>query len=183
MKSSIEKTLEFMVKDDLNHLKKSIGKRIAEEIRERLVKAAGIAIESFYNDYRPDYYHRTYGFITNAYKPYYTMSGDYYYGGIRLTPEDLPDVYQTPRREYQNDKYGVYQSVIGDYENVDSPVFLGGWHGPTYMRRDRFRPFPMRPDPLHLILDERKKIINNPKEIIDKALSNIRKEQFNILEF
>lgn len=136
----------------------NVCRATAGGIRDELTQEAASAIAYFYyEDYpNPKVYNRHFQFENNSFEKYYAKSGKYYYGGVRLTPEQMNDVYQ--------------QSVDIVFDSVYS-----GLHGPViaYLRAGNQLPI-MTPSPLERILNKRDEIIQNPQEYIERAKQRVK---------
>jgi len=191
-KVTVDENFFVQLNNELQIFKSDIGNYIAAEASRRLSTAALDATRDFYIDYEPVRYKRHYQFYksgkSKAFKPYRnsnTLKGKYY-GGIRLTPESLDDVYEL-------DKYDVYGLVMGcvigkdatddpDIVDYDSIYALGGYHGPySYLQGD---PPPMRPDPITRIFEELDNIYAEQDSLIKKAVTqSTKKRNYKLLSF
>lgn len=130
----------------------------AGTIRDELTKETASAIAAFYADYTPKYYRRHfYNFQNNSFRKYYSNKhGSVYYGGVKLTPSRMADIYQNPTEE-------VFDFVYHGFHGVSS-----GFVSPK-----TFSVTPvMKPSPLELIYKKKDYIVNN----IDKYIKNAQKQ-------
>lgn len=144
--------------DEIARIKKysaDVCRTAAGLIRDELTKTAAEAIELFYQNYDPSSYDRHYyNFRENSFEKYYAKSGNYYYGGVKLTPENMEDIYTRDKGNPQE----VFESVYA------------GFHGPIvgYMRAGFQIPI-MNPSPMDLIVAKRDEIVTNPGKYIQNA--------------
>lgn len=124
---------------------------IADDMRE----SARYAIDEFYNDYSPKYYHRHYfNFKENSYKRYYkNQHNKIFIGGIEFTPERMKDIYQDPTQE-------VFDTVYAGFHGVSS----------MFISPNSFTVTPrMNPSPIQIIKKKRDNITHNIDKYINKA--------------
>ena len=150
------------LRDEIKRIADKKMVRIAAKIRDDLTETAGSAIQAFYNNYRPGsdgeplYYQRHYwNFEEHSFQKYYahSLSSDIYYGGVRLTPELMYDV-------YREDTFEVFTSVYS------------GYHGPKELYNSYTKRIPpiMSPSPRERIIlrrDEIKRQLENHTYDID----------------
>lgn len=107
-------------KDELREYALQIKKDMAQDVKSYLLDAAASAIEAFYNSYTPISYHRHYwNFRQNSYTGYYkNPHNSVIYGGIRLTPEEIRDIYRADTNTVFN---GFMAGMHGNIMMVGSP--------------------------------------------------------------
>lgn len=127
------------------------------KIRDELFEEAQSGVNNFYADYSPSSYHRHYyNLMSNAFEKYYAHAGDRWYGGIRLTPGSMDDIY------YKNS-----HPVSGS--EVFHTAFEQGWHGPP-----EYTPVPpMGQPPKEQVERKRDEIVANIQSYIDGASSGV----------
>ena len=143
--------------DDIKKFGSNIAREIAIHAREELTMAYAGAIEIFYDSYHPEKYHRSWE-LRYSYQKYYTNAhGDIFYGGVRITADEMEDVHQDPNEEV------LYYA-------------LHGWHG--HPARDIYR----EPTPLELIYEYRDYVLDNIQSWANDAINNAKtKYKYNML--
>lgn len=128
-----------------------IAAKSMQLIADDLAEEAKYAIESFYDDYTPLYYHRHYdNFRKRSYKRHYrNYYNKNFVGGIVFTPELMYDYYKAPT------------------DWVATTVYAG-YHGPASMQTPPRAPI-MSPSPMDILLRKRDYIEKNIDHYIDKA--------------
>lgn len=148
------------VKDEIRQYCKKVLSNVAGQIRDELTQEAQYAIEDFYNDYNPLYYHRHYwNFYNNSFKKYYSNPhGVIFRGGVELTPQDMSDIYQDPIQE-------VFDSVYAGFHGVSS----------MFVSPKSFSITPcMSPSPMKRLLDKRDQIIADIDDYVERAIDNVK---------
>lgn len=133
--------------DDLKKYSTQFCVGMATQVRDDLTKSAAVAIESFYQDYEPLFYHRHYyNFRDKSFKKYYENRHNHIVrGGVYLSPELMDSVYQDPVEQ-------VFDMVYHGYHGVAS-----GFNAPY-----SFTPVHvMSPSPLEIIEESRDVIVNH----------------------
>ena len=145
------KNCKVTISDQLYKDLKKYGEQfcvgMATQVRDKLTISAAVAIESFYQDYKPIYYARHYyNFRDNSFKKFYeNKHGHIVRGGVELSPENMDSIYQDPKEE-------VFDMVYAGYHGVAS-----GFNAPY-----TFTPVPiMRSSPLEIIEEASDSIINH----------------------
>lgn len=146
-----------------------IGRITAGKIRDDLTEEAKIAIQAFYDDYSPKYYHRHYyNFKKNSFKKYYANPHNkIYYGGVELTPEALDDLYQDNTEQ-------VFDSVYAGFHGVASMIGEGYYSIGQTPQKFALVPRRMSPSPMQRLLDKRDYIEKNIQDYLDYAQSKVQ---------
>ena len=148
------------VEKELRQYCKKVLSNVAGQVRDELTLEAQYAIEDFYNDYNPLYYHRHYwNFYNNSFKKYYSNAhGIIFRGGVELTPQEMSDIYQDSTNE-------VFDSVYAGFHGVSS----------MFVSPKSFSVTPrMSPSPMERILDKRDYIIKNVDKYVQDAIKNVK---------
>ena len=77
------------LKEDIKKYLETFANAYVNKAAELLTEEAKSAVKYFYDDYDPKYYLRTDNFKKNSYKKYLKNNGRYYYGGVRLSSENM----------------------------------------------------------------------------------------------
>ena len=113
MAGVIDKTdIEADIKKFVEIYCKTGAKIAGEEFEKRAKKA----IQAFYNDHSPSWYHRT-GNMQHSFKKYYHNNSDIIYGGVRIGTEDMGS-------------YG-YAYKFGSWHKVPGPYYPYGQDNPS----------------------------------------------------
>ena len=147
--------------DDLKKYGKNFCIGMATQVRDDLTKSAAVAVESFYQDYRPFYYQRNYyNFRKKSFKKFYENKHQQIIrGGVELSPEHMDSLYQDPVSEVFDMFYAGYHGVASGFGGVGINRQTGAI---TEYEPYSFTPVPiMRPSPLEIIQEYRDTIINH----------------------
>lgn len=148
--------------DELRHNIDEVCRIVAGRMRDELTKEAALAIETFYADYKPKYYNRHYrNFRKNSYTKYYSKSGKWYYGGVRLTPEAMQDIYRsaTPQE--------VFDTVYAGFHGAASAIDFG------YDARPEASVPRMWPSPRQMLLNKRDELFKHRQQYINDAVKQV----------
>ena len=170
------KDMFALLEADLKRMQSVAGNAFMNECKKRMTEGAEKALEMFYDDYPepdyPKYYNRHHNFFdartrkSMAFLPYSTSSGGRYYGGIKLTPERIPNVYKSG---------GRIDNPLEVYDTV-----MNGFHGLSSVFYDN--PPRMAVSPFEYIYDTRDTMIKDLDEIFDNAVNIARKEKYAVLK-
>lgn len=94
----------------------------AETAAEEFTKSAEKAIQDFYADYSPKKYFRTDDIRDNSYRKSLRQTGKHYYGGVRVSSENMEPYTYGPSSGY---KFGT-----GNPSSIAEGVWRGGYRGP-----------------------------------------------------
>lgn len=132
-----EQKLRTELKKEIKDYLKTYAYTYTKEAAIELTKVAKSAIEAFYNDYEPNWYHRTYDLKDNSYILYHHNNGRRYYGGVRISAEKMSP--------YMNG----WNSEPTPPEIIVNSAWVHGWHGHTNRGVK-----PMSPTPLEIVQEK-----------------------------
>ena len=132
-----EKKLEKELKKEIKDYLKTYAYTYTKEASEELTKTAQYAIEAFYADYEPNWYHRTDDLRDNSYKSYHHNNGRRYYGGVRISADKMSPYMNGWNSEPTSPEIIVYSA----WEH--------GWHGHSNREIK-----PMSPTPLEIVQEK-----------------------------
>ena len=174
------------VKIDISGLEKKLNKYVqnvcrvaAGKIRDDLNEEAITAIAKFYTSYSPKHYKRHYyNFMDNSFQKYYANPHNkIYYGGVKLTPELMDDIYQADTQQ-------VFDTVYAGFHGPASMIGIGNSHPDIYGVEKFYNhplgdytinvPARMWPSPMQRLLDKKNEIIYNIQDYIDYASKKVR---------
>ena len=146
------------VEKDLKKYTHNVLYNAAKKVQEELTDEAMWAIADFYQDYTPKFYKRHYyNFMDNSYEKYYSNAhGNIYRGGVRLTPDNMDELYNYPAKN-------VFETVYD------------GWHG---LPNEWSPTEQMTPSPMEKLLERQQKIIENPHKYIEDAKKIANKDSY-----
>ena len=144
---------------DLRKYLKIFAETYCKEASKELTKTAKNAIQQFYKDYTPNIYDRTEDLKNNSYKPYYHYNGRTFYGGVRITSENMSP-YQ-PSSQSPTDPFEV------------ASFAWNGWHG--HPIRCIYTTPPIQ------IVKEKKEDKKFLEELKSKATKEAQKQNYEIL--
>ena len=149
---------------DLKKLGKNFCVGMATEVRDNLTKSAAVAIEMFYQDYDPDFYHRHYyNFRRKSFRKYYdNKHGHIVRGGVELSPDAMDDIYQDPVEQVFDMVYHGFHGVASGFINKVVPGFKApGFKEGDVIKPKSFYKIPevMDPSPLEIIYNSRNNIL------------------------
>lgn len=151
---------------DLKQYSSTVCVSLAAQVRDEMYKEAQLAIEKFYDDYKPIFYKRHYyNFRKNSFLKYYkNPHNSIVRGGIELTPYELDDLYRA------------------DKEYVFNLVYLG-YHGNVNMLPYSISNIPptMTPNPFDMLLDKRDYLIDHIDDYKDIAINKANKQAYSML--
>lgn len=160
-------------------LKKYCGKVLssaAGKIRDELTEEAFNAIVYFYTSWAPKYYRRHYyNFLEKSFEKYYSNPhGTIYRGGVKLTPEEMDDIYQHPKNDPDYDiVQEVFDSVYAGFHGVSS-MFVNPY---------TFTVTPvMDPSPMERIYARRDYIERHIDEYIDYGKSQANSQSYSTIK-
>lgn len=87
-----------VLRRDINKYVTTVAETYCKLGRKNITKAAHYAMKSFYKDYKPKYYNRTYDLYdpkkenqleNGSIVPYYHNNGNQIYGGVRITTKNM----------------------------------------------------------------------------------------------
>ena len=122
------------IRKEVKEYLKTFAITYAKEAAEGLTKTAKYAIESFYIDYSPSYYDRTYDLLNESYRRYYHNNGRRVYGGVIIDAEKMSP--------YMNG----WNGGTTEPEIIVNAAWEHGWHG--HINRGIK---PMSPTPLEIV--------------------------------
>lgn len=148
------------VEDEIRQYCKKVLSNVAGQIRDELTQEAQNAIEDFYNDYNPLYYHRHYwNFYNNSFKKYYSNAhGVIFRGGVELTPQNMSDIYKEKPEWVFDSVYAGFHGIAGMF--VSPKTF-------TVTPR-------MNPSPMEMLLAKRDNIVKNIDTYVANAEKNVK---------
>lgn len=152
-------------------LKKYCNKTLASaagKIRDDLTAEAFNAVVFFYTSWSPKYYRRHYyNFLEKSFTKYYSNPHNTIFrGGVKLTPEEMDDIYQDPTQE-------VFDSVYAGFHGVSS-MFVNPY---------TFTVTPVtEPSPMEMIIAKRDYIEQHISEYIDYGKSKANELTYSTLE-
>ncbi len=135
-----EQKLEQKLKKEIKDYLETYAYTYTKEAAIELTKVAKSAIEAFYNDYEPNWYHRTGQLKRNSYEFYHHNNGRRYYGGVRISAKDMV-AYKKRIEDGWIDR---------DPWLVVASAWEGGWHG-IYGLNTAGR---MSPTPLEIVQEK-----------------------------
>lgn len=167
--------------DDVERdLKKYFGNLLAGaagKIRDDLTQEAFNSMASFYTDWAPRYYKRHYyNFMENSFKKYYSNPhGTIYRGGVKLTPENMDNIYQKRKdMSPQEATYEVFETVYHGFHGMAS----------MFVSPHSFKVTPvMVPSPLERIKAKRDYIADHLDEYIEYGRKRARKKTYSVISF
>lgn len=125
---------ELEARKEIKEYLRTFAITYAKEAAKELTKTAKYAISSFYEDYTPMVYDRTYDLLNNSYRAYYHDNGRRIYGGVRIDAEKMSPYMDS------------FRGGITEPEIVVNTAWGSGWHGHTNRGIK-----PMTPTPLEIV--------------------------------
>lgn len=117
IEAKINKDVMKDIQADVKKYLETYARESSKYAAKKLTEKAQYCIEQFYKDYSPDYYDRTYDLRDNSYSPYVHNNGRVYFGGVRISSDDMSPYYS-----------GFSKVNTSDYTD---PIVIAqlGWHG------------------------------------------------------
>lgn len=88
-----------LLEKDIKHYLKSYAHAYAKTASVEITKMAESAIRTFYDQYSPKYYDRTFDLRDKSYSPYFHDNGQVMYGGVRINSDEMMD-YRSREKSY-----------------------------------------------------------------------------------
>lgn len=159
MKNKIKIEIPPNLKTDIQNLGNEVAKQIAIMSRDGLSECYENAIEYFYSSYSPIYYIRNVYkgrfALYSTYKKYYTNAhGNIFYGGIRISPNYIPEMHDAPNQVVLN-------------------LSLDGWHG--VVTGDPMIDIHSTPTPWDFIDDYKLYVLDNIQKWGDIAITQAKR--------
>lgn len=80
---------------DVEKYLKTYAKESSKYASKKLTEKAQYCMKYFYDDYSPKYYNRTYDLRDNSYSPYIHNNGNVYYGGVKISSDNMSPYYSS----------------------------------------------------------------------------------------
>lgn len=125
-------------KKDVMQYMKVFSEAYTREAKRQLVLQAEFCMRTFYKDYTPKYYDRTYQLRDKSIIPYFHNNGKGYTGGVRVSSQNMQPYFEW-----------------GHETDPAIVVRLGwdGYHGDPNGINGRFVPHVTNPSPLSMLTD------------------------------
>lgn len=105
--------------DDLRLYLKTYAEEYCKEGAKEITAMAAMAIQSFYNNYTPEYYDRTEDLLKNSYSLYYHNNGNTIYGGVKISSINMQPYVGAGISQYDI-AYSAWTKGLHGFENRDS---------------------------------------------------------------